>query len=128
MSEPAQEMPISDARDHLADVVNRAVYSGTVTYLTRRGRRLAAIVPAGRIAADEAEAREEAVAEACRVLWRSVAGTDVTTRAEVRKVIDRLMEEAEDAADVAASDAALAEIEAGAPTVPWETVKRELGL
>jgi hypothetical protein len=48
-------------------VVNRAVYSGTVTYLTRRGRRLAAIVPAGRIAADEAKAREEAVAEAVAV-------------------------------------------------------------
>jgi hypothetical protein len=29
MSEAAAEMPISDARDQLADVVNRAVYGGT---------------------------------------------------------------------------------------------------
>jgi mRNA interferase RelE/StbE len=45
-------MPISDARDHLADVVNRAVYGGTVTHLTRCGRRLAAIVSSAQLAAE----------------------------------------------------------------------------
>lgn len=44
VSENAQDVPITDARDRLADVVNQAAYSGQVTYLTRRGRRLAAIV------------------------------------------------------------------------------------
>ena len=39
------ECPITEARDHLADLVNRAAYAGETIYLTRRGRRLAAIVP-----------------------------------------------------------------------------------
>ncbi|WFE41706.1 type II toxin-antitoxin system prevent-host-death family antitoxin [Micromonospora sp. WMMD998] len=55
MSEPAAELPISDARDSLADVVSRAHYAGRITYVTRRGQRLAAIVPA-----DLAEAIERA--------------------------------------------------------------------
>ena len=40
------ELPISDAREHLADVVGRATYAGQTTYVTRRGRRVAAVVPA----------------------------------------------------------------------------------
>lgn len=39
-------LSITEARGQLADVVNEAAYAGTVTYLTRHGRRLAAIVPA----------------------------------------------------------------------------------
>jgi prevent-host-death family protein len=46
MSESAFELSVTSAREHLADVVNRAAYSGAVTYLTRRGRRVAAVVPA----------------------------------------------------------------------------------
>ncbi|MEV4710014.1 prevent-host-death protein [Micromonospora sp. NPDC049374] len=45
MSEPAAELPISDARDSLADVVSRAHYAGRITYVPRRGQRLAAITP-----------------------------------------------------------------------------------
>jgi prevent-host-death family protein len=45
MTEAARDLPITDAREHLAEVVNEAAYGGTVTYLTRRGRRLAAVVP-----------------------------------------------------------------------------------
>lgn len=44
MSENLHDVSITDARDRLADVVNEAAYTGQVTYLTRRGRRLAAIV------------------------------------------------------------------------------------
>jgi antitoxin Phd len=65
------EMPVTEARDHLADVVNRVAYSGESTYLTRRGRRLAAIVPAEVLEAIEAledridiDAAEESYAEA----------------------------------------------------------------
>lgn len=64
------EMPMTEARDHLADVVNRVAYSGESTYLTRRGRRLAAIVPVELLEAIEAledridvEAAEESYAE-----------------------------------------------------------------
>ena len=68
MGEAAAEMPISDARDHLADVVNRAVYAGTPTHLTRRGRRLAVVVSEDHLAEEDARAREEATAAACRAL------------------------------------------------------------
>jgi prevent-host-death family protein len=44
VSEKAHELPITDVRYRLADVVNEAAYGGQVTYLTRHGRRLAAIV------------------------------------------------------------------------------------
>lgn len=44
-AEPAGEMSISAARDDLADVVSRAHYAGRITYVTRRGQRMAAIVP-----------------------------------------------------------------------------------
>ena len=77
------EMALTEARLHLADVVNRAAYSGEGTYLTRHGRRLAAIVPVEVLEAFEAledridiEAAEESYAE---------AGADVT--------LDQLREE-----------------------------------
>ncbi|ATO14426.1 prevent-host-death protein [Micromonospora sp. WMMA2032] len=85
MSEPAAELPISDARDSLADVVSRAHYAGRITYVTRRGQRLAAIVPA-----DLAEAIERAedaadVAAARDALARIEAGEAPIPLAELRK-------------------------------------------
>lgn len=121
-------MPISDAREHLADVVNRAVYGGEATYLTRRGRRLALVVSAAQLDADRARAREQAVAGACSQLWRSVASADDGTRDAVRAVINQMITIAEDAADTAVADAARAERESGAEPLPWEQVKAELGL
>jgi antitoxin Phd len=45
-AEPVHELPISDARAQLTDLVNRAEYREEITYLTRRGRgRVAAVVP-----------------------------------------------------------------------------------
>jgi prevent-host-death family protein len=77
------EMTLTEARQHLADVVNRAAYTGEGIYLTRHGRRLAAIVPVEALDAIEAiedhidlEAAEESYAE---------AGEDVT--------LDQLREE-----------------------------------
>jgi prevent-host-death family protein len=128
MSEAASEMPISDARDRLADVVNRAVYAGTPTHLTRRGRRLAVVVSETYLAEEATRAREEATAMACRELWLGVKDAAEPTRAAVRVVIDKLMDAAEDASDLAAVDAAEAERQAGAQPVPWEQVKAELGL
>jgi len=128
MSEAAAEMPISDARDQLADVVNRAVYGGTPTHLTRRGRRLAVVVSETHLAAEETRAREEATAAACRALWLGVQDASEQTRAAVRAVIATLMDAAEDASDLATLDAAQAEGETGAQPVPWEQVKAELGL
>ena len=81
------DLGITEARDRLADIVNKAVYTGSVTYISRRGRRLAAIV-----SADDAER----------------------------------LERAEDAYLARLASEALTEIEAGAPTIPWEQVKAEL--
>ncbi len=128
VSEPAAEMPISDARDHLADVVNRAVYGGEATYLTRRGRRLALVVSAGQLAADQARAAQEAIVEACAQMWRNVAGEDEATRMAVRAVIDEAIELAEDTADKAVIIATQDDHESGAKPVPWEQVKADLGL
>jgi antitoxin Phd len=129
MSEAAApEMPISDARDQLADVVNRAVYGGMPTHLTRRGRRLAVVVSETYLAEEEMRAREEATAAACRALWRGVKDAGERTQALVRAVIADLMDGAEDATDLAALDASEAERQTGAQPVPWEQVKIELGL
>jgi antitoxin Phd len=50
----SRDIPVTDARTRLADVIEQAG-TGEITYLTRHGRRVAAIVPA-----DVAEALERA--------------------------------------------------------------------
>ncbi|OLT26031.1 antitoxin of toxin-antitoxin stability system [Nocardiopsis sp. CNR-923] len=42
------ELSVTEARDHFSDRVNRAIYGGEITYVTRgrRHQRAAAIVPA----------------------------------------------------------------------------------
>ena len=48
MSAEYAELPVSEARDHFSEVVNRAHFGGEITWVTRgRGRqRAAAVVPA----------------------------------------------------------------------------------
>jgi len=46
---PMSEMSLSDARARLADVVDRARVEHDPVYLTRRGRRVAAVVDAGHL-------------------------------------------------------------------------------
>ncbi|WP_433289079.1 type II toxin-antitoxin system prevent-host-death family antitoxin [Pseudonocardia sp. CA-142604] len=53
-----EELPISDARDHFADVLGRATYAGQITYITKRGQRVGAVVPVE--VAQAAEAAEDA--------------------------------------------------------------------
>jgi prevent-host-death family protein len=121
-------MPISDAREHLADVVNRAVYGGEATYLTRRGRRLAVIVSPAELAAGQARAAYAGVVEACRQMWADAAGKDEATRELVRGIIDRAVEIAEDTADFGVVVAMREDRTNGAEPEPWEQVKAELGL
>ncbi|WP_433230616.1 type II toxin-antitoxin system prevent-host-death family antitoxin [Actinomadura formosensis] len=40
-----EEMSVADARRQFADVLNTAAVRGRITYITNRGRRIAAIVP-----------------------------------------------------------------------------------
>ncbi len=83
------DIPITDARDRLASVIDEA-RRGPV-YLTRRDRRVAAIVDPETLAQLEADAEE--------------------------------------LSDIRAVDEAWAETERLAETpIPWEDVKRELGL
>ena len=84
------EMSVSDARARLADVVDSARVDHEPVYLTRRGRRVAAV-----ISADD---------------------------------LQRLIEAAEDLADLEAVRAAREEMAAGEPTVPWSELRAELGL
>lgn len=81
---------MSSARDRLGDLVNRAVYTKEPVYLSRRGRRVAAVIDAD--------------------------------------ALDRLIDLAEDAIDAAEADSARAELADGAAAVPWDEVKRDLGL
>ncbi|ODB74808.1 prevent-host-death protein [Micromonospora sp. II] len=85
MTEPAAELPISDARENLADVVSRAHYAGRITYVTRRGQRLAAIVPAD--LAEAIERAEDAIdVEAARAaLARLDAGEAPVSLTDLRK-------------------------------------------
>lgn len=89
-SADSETVSMSDARDRLGDLVSRAVHTREPVYLTRRGRRVAAVI-------------------------------DTDT-------LDRLMELAEDAIDAAEASTARAELADGAEPVPWDEVKRDLGL
>lgn len=40
------DLSFTDARRHLGAVISRAEFAGERTYVTRRGRRVAAVVPA----------------------------------------------------------------------------------
>jgi prevent-host-death family protein len=84
------EVSLTDARARLADVVDTARVAHDPVFITRRGRRIAAVIAA-----------EDLV---------------------------RLLESAEDLADIRAARAARDEITAGEPVVPWHQVKVDLGL
>jgi prevent-host-death family protein len=84
------ELTVTEARARLADVVDEARVAREAVYLTRRGRRVAAVVDA--------------------------------------EVLQQLLEDAEDYADIKAAAEARAEIDAGEPVIPWDRVKADLGL
>ena len=77
-------MRLSDARDHLADVVNQATYGKEPIYLTRRGKRVVAIVDSAYLdqliqgaedavdAADADRARQEMAGGAVAIPWEQV--------------------------------------------------------
>ncbi|MCA1783369.1 MAG: type II toxin-antitoxin system Phd/YefM family antitoxin [Dermatophilaceae bacterium] len=83
------DMTVTDARARLADVVDAARVGHDPVYLTRRGRRVAAVIDA-----DD---------------------------------LDRLIEAAEDLADIEAARSARDEM-ADTPALPWDEVKADLGL
>jgi prevent-host-death family protein len=78
----------TDARDNLAEVLNRVAYAKDRVRITRRGRDIAAVVPI-----------------------------------EDLELIERL----EDEVDLREARKALAEAEKEG-TIPWDQVKKELGL
>lgn len=121
-------MPISDARENFAEVVNRAVYGGQPTYITRRGRRLALVVSAAQLEADRARAKQDAIVGMSRSLWAGFASEGEADRDRLRKVIDTAISASEDVGDLAALRAAIDEWQSGNESEPWEQVKAELGL
>lgn len=54
------EVAVRELRVDLADVINNAAVRGKITYITSRGRRIAAVVPV-QIAEDAAAAQQEKV-------------------------------------------------------------------
>lgn len=84
MTEPAPELSVSDAREHLADVIGRAAYAGKITYVTRRGQRMAAIVPVEMAEAIERAEDAEDVAAALEALARIDAGDKPVPLADLR--------------------------------------------
>jgi prevent-host-death family protein len=86
-----ETLSISDAREQLASVIDRARTDHQPVYLYRRGHRVAAVIDA-----DD---------------------------------LDRLLELAEDMADIRAAEAARTELaQTGATPIPWAEVKADLGL
>lgn len=59
---PVPERSVRQLRAELADVLNAAAVHGTITYVTSRGRRIAAVVPVplAEAAERDREARPEA--------------------------------------------------------------------
>jgi prevent-host-death family protein len=85
------EMTVTEARARLADVVDEARVGHDPVFLTRRGRRVAAVIDA--------------------------------------EDLQRLIDAAEDLADIQAAREARAEMaEAGEAAIPWAQVKADLGL
>lgn len=85
------EMSVTEARARLSDVVDQARVAHDPVFLTRRGRRVAAVIDA-----DD---------------------------------LQRLIEAAEDLADLEAARAARLEMmTSGEKPIPWEQVKADLGL
>ncbi len=68
-------MPISEATSHLDEVADASAATGEVVYLTRDGRRLAAIVSAE--AAAEIEAAEDAADIAAAEAAMAEPGEDI---------------------------------------------------
>ena len=85
------ELTVTEARARLADVVDEARVQHDPVFLTRRGRRVAAVIDA--------------------------------------EDLQRLIEAAEDLADIQAAREARAEMaETGEEAIPWDLVKADLGL
>ena len=85
------ELTVTEARARLADVVDEARVAHTPVFLTRRGRRVAAVIDA-----DD---------------------------------LQRLIEAAEDLADIRAARDAREELDGlGESPIPWAQVKADLGL
>jgi antitoxin (DNA-binding transcriptional repressor) of toxin-antitoxin stability system len=81
------ESPIRDVRDNLAAIVDRADNSGATTYITRRGERVAAIVPLNQTGRTRESAREER--EHLRPMPAAAGGTFVTDSTNIRSGASR---------------------------------------
>jgi antitoxin (DNA-binding transcriptional repressor) of toxin-antitoxin stability system len=110
-----------------------AAEGGQVVYLTRAGHRIATLESAAQRLerlqhiAEFWKQREEETAEMCREAWDGILAAKASepVRRRLRTVLDRMMQQAEDAADNAAADAALAD---PSPAIPAEQVWAELGI
>lgn len=87
------ELSIREARNDLAELVNRAAYRDEVTYVVRRGKPVAAVVPA-----EAAQTRAQAEAAAVVMAAADRAARDASNRSaavvtELRRQLAALAEE-----------------------------------
>ena len=108
-----------------------AAERGNVVYLTRDGRRFAAVESVEErlrrltARADELERREALVADHCRQMWAAARDWDPAQKQVLKLFLDRFMDTAEDEADHAFVDAAQADPE---PPIPAAQLWAELGI
>ncbi|MEV3988284.1 type II toxin-antitoxin system Phd/YefM family antitoxin [Streptomyces sp. NPDC049837] len=69
----AYEIPVTQARAELADLINRVVYGGERVVVTRHGKPLVALVSAADLERLEAEREEDAAGAAEEQVIRSVS-------------------------------------------------------
>lgn len=84
------ELSASEVRENFADVLSYARYQGRVTYITRNGQRMGAIVPPD--VAEELQRREDAadIARADAVMDRIEAGEeDLISWDELKAELDQ---------------------------------------
>lgn len=83
------EITVSELRAHLAEVLNEANYTGARTFITRAGKRIAAVVPA-----DEADMLEEAEdAYLNRLADEAIAARDGKPRKTLAEVLAEYKED-----------------------------------
>lgn len=114
VNEPSgNEVDLDEARVQLSDLVARAERDGDITYLTRNGRHVAAIVPLDRIE------READVS----IIMTSVTAIAEETGAgaeDVRAVIDRVKALSDDELIMTSEDGELVSMDAGAAELVYE--------
>ena len=79
------EIGIEQARKSLGDIANRAQLTGAITYLTRNGRRIAAVVPLELTMQNTEYTVTIEAANADQTIWQALEAAEPVTAAEIEQ-------------------------------------------